>query len=173
MQLAIISDIHDNLANLGKCLAWCLNNGVEEIICCGDVTNFETLNYLANTFTNPIHLVRGNVELYSDEELAGLANINFFGKTGRIDLDGRWVGICHEPYHIEDVLKLGACDIVFYGHTHKPWEKVETRQGASGDVSFRLVNPGTVAGVLNKATFAVWDTVTDRLGLNVLDEMQE
>ena len=39
MLIAIISDIHDNLVNLTKCLNWCNANKIKTIICCGDITN--------------------------------------------------------------------------------------------------------------------------------------
>jgi predicted phosphodiesterase len=42
------------------------------------------------------------------------------------------------------------CDIIFYGHTHKPW--IEIKNG------IQIVNPGTLGGVFTPATFAVWDT---------------
>ena len=64
MKIAIISDIHDNLVNLKKCLDWCGQNGAEAVICCGDVTNGETLAFLRDNFRGPIHLVRGNMEIY-------------------------------------------------------------------------------------------------------------
>ncbi|MCK4745114.1 metallophosphoesterase family protein, partial [Candidatus Parcubacteria bacterium] len=50
MKVAIISDIHDNIPNLKKGLAYCAENNIEKIFCCGDVTNSETLKFLADNF---------------------------------------------------------------------------------------------------------------------------
>ncbi len=50
MKFAIISDIHDNLVNLEKFFNWCKQEGVNELICCGDIANGETLGLLAKNF---------------------------------------------------------------------------------------------------------------------------
>lgn len=160
MKLAIISDIHDNLITLGTCLNWCNANGVEQLICCGDVTNFETLEMVSKNFSGPIHLVKGNMEIFTDAEAKQLENVICYGKLARFELAGKKIGICHEPFLIGKVLELGACDIVFYGHTHKPWE--------SKEYGVRAINPGTLGGVFQKATFAVWDTEGD-LELKILE----
>jgi uncharacterized protein len=164
MKIAIISDIHDNLVNLEKCLSWCKNNKIEQLICCGDVTNSETLNYLANNFgirsaaTNGAHanekkgiiyLVAGNAEIYEEKELDNYQNIKYYGKIGIIEINGKNIGICHEPYLIKKILERNECDIIFYGHTHKPWE--EEKNGT------KLINPGTLSGMFQKATFAVME----------------
>ena len=57
---AVISDIHDNLVTLKQCLDWCNEQKYADLICCGDVTNSETLNFLARNFDGTIHLVKGN-----------------------------------------------------------------------------------------------------------------
>lgn len=168
MMIAIISDIHDNLMNLKKCLDWCSVNGMEAIICCGDVANEETIEYLSKHFSGPIHLIKGNMEIFDETVLEKYENIIYYGKTGRFEIGGKTAGACHEPFYTEDVAKKGKCDIIFYGHTHKPWEKVETRHGAS----VRLVNPGTLGGVFLKSTFAVWDTDSDNLELKILEALK-
>lgn len=161
MKIAIISDIHDNLANLKKCLGWCNANGVEQIICCGDVSNPETLQFIAEKFSSPIHLVEGNMEIFEDDDPEKFKNIIYYGKLARFELAGKIMGVCHEPYLIGKVLELGECDIVFYGHTHKPWE--------SKEAGVRTINPGTLGGVFQKATFAVWETEKEELELKILE----
>ena len=78
MLIAIISDIHDNLANLEKCLNWAKANNCGELICPGDITNSETLQFLAHHFSGPIHLVKGNMELYAptQQELPSLQHLH-------------------------------------------------------------------------------------------------
>lgn len=163
MKIAIISDIHDNLVNLEKCLNWCRQNKIKKIICCGDITNNETLNYLAKKFKNTIHLVKGNVEIYDKKQLEQFGNINYYGKIGRFKLDGKIVGICHELYFIDKILESGKCDMVFYGHNHKPW--IENIDGV------KIVNPGELAGMWQKSTFAFWDTKSDKLELKILEKI--
>lgn len=161
MLLAIISDIHDNLTNLEKCLRWCGENKIEELICCGDMTNSETLKYLSRNFFGRIHLVRGNIEIYDKEEVEKYRNIAYCGRIGYFSINGKHIGLCHEPYLIKKVLELGECDIIFYGHTHKPWESLSS--------GVKAINPGTLGAVFQKATFAVWNSESGELELKLLE----
>lgn len=161
MKIAIIADIHDNLANLEKCLRFCLKSNVEILLCCGDVTNQETLVYMSEMFQKKIYLVRGNMEIFTEELALAQKNIKYLGRIGRIKLVGKNIGLCHEPFLKGSVLKQGPCDFIFYGHTHKPWiEKTN---------DYKFINPGTLGGVFQRATFALWDTKNDEPELIVLD----
>ncbi|MBL7058502.1 YfcE family phosphodiesterase [Patescibacteria group bacterium] len=161
MKIVIISDIHDNLTNLDLCLAWCKRESIETLICCGDITNAETVSLMAENFSNDIYAVKGNCGLFDDQEITQFKNIQYLGRLGRVNLGGKNIGICHEPFFIEKVRELGECDIIFYGHTHKPWieEKGRTIEA----------NPGTLGGVFQRATFSFYDTQTGQLELKVLD----
>jgi uncharacterized protein len=160
MKLAVISDIHDNLVNLNKFLAWCRENSLEKIICCGDVTNGETLGILAEEFGKEIFLVRGNMEIYDEEEIGPYQNYTYGGQLAVWEIGGKKIGVCHEPFLIDQVLAKGKCEIIFYGHTHKPW--IEEKNG------IQLVNPGTLGGVFTRATFAFYDTASGKLELKLL-----
>jgi uncharacterized protein len=163
MKIAVISDIHDNLPNLRKCLAWCAENKVKKIICCGDVTNSETLQILSEDFQGEIFIVCGNAEIYQETEIADYKNITFGCRVAVFVIGGKRVGVCHEPFLIDKVLEKDKCDIVFYGHTHKPW--IEIKNGV------QVVNPGTLGGVFTPATFAVWDTASGQLELKLLGKL--
>jgi uncharacterized protein len=167
MNIIIISDIHDNLVNLEKCLTWTEKQNIDAMFCCGDVTKIETLDLIARKFKQPIYLVRGNMEIYDQDEMDNETkfrlNIKYLGRNAIIELDKKKIGLCHEPFLIGDVFKLGQPDIIFYGHTHKPWieEKNEVK----------TVNPGTLSGTFQKATFAVWDTEKDEPELIILEQI--
>ncbi len=163
MKIAIISDIHDNLVNLQKCLNYINNKNIRQTICCGDVTNKGTLEFLNKNFPAPIHLVRGNMEVYNGDDLMGLDNIKYYGRTGIFKIGEYALGFCHEPYLIETLARAGKCDMIFYGHTHKPW--TEKKEG------ILTINPGNIAGTMYRATFAVWDTDNGKLELINLDEL--
>lgn len=163
MKVAIISDIHDNLINLDKCLAWCKKEEIENLICCGDICNSETLAVLSVKFSGDIYLVKGNLEIYDEGETYKYKNIKYLGKFDRFELNGKIVGLCHEPYLVKKVLEEGQCDIVFCGHTHRPWLEVKDDN--------KIVNPGTLGGVFQKATFAVWDTKEKEPKLKVLETL--
>jgi uncharacterized protein len=185
MIIAVISDIHDNLVNLKKCLSWCAENKIEKIICCGDVCNGETLGVLAmynSSFAKDgqavedgsggsIYLVRGNMELYEEDELIAYPSIVNGDRTAVWEIGGKIIGVCHEPFLIRELfskIKSGESldknrkfAIIFYGHTHKPW--IENRENTL------IVNPGTLGGVFSRATFAVYDTEKIEPELKILD----
>jgi len=160
MKFVVISDSHDNLANLEKCVNWGGNWGAADAICCGDIANGETLAWLAKNFKT-IYLVRGNLEIYDEADVGRHDNIRYLGRFGVFGLDGKTIGLCHEPWYIKKVLELKKCDIVFYGHTHEPW--IEEKDGVI------TANPGTLGGVFNKASFAAWDSANNQPELKILE----
>ncbi len=163
MKLAVISDIHDNEANLKKFFDWCRQAGAGGIVCCGDVTNARTLDLLSSGFKGLIHLVRGNADSFTDADAASRPNIRFYGRSGRFECGGRRIGFCHEPFLVPDIRKGDPCDLIFYGHTHKPW--VDELGGSI------IANPGTLAGMFIEATFAVCDTADGSLSLKILNDI--
>ncbi len=163
MKVVIISDIHDNLVNLKKCLKWCQKERIEKIVCCGDLTNNDTLGALSKNFSGEICLIKGNCEIYEEMDVKKYKNINYFGKIGYFKIDKKNVGACHEPFLIDKVMEKGECDIIFYGHTHKPWQ--ETKNGVM------RVNPGTLGGMFQLSTFAFWDNEKNVLELKVVEQL--
>ena len=163
MKVVIISDIHDNNVNLNRCLNWCLDNNVKELICCGDVTNINTIDIMAKGFHGTIHLVSGNICLFKEGDLEKYDNLIYYGSIGRFKLDRYSVGLCHEPFLIKEVNKLGKCDYIFYGHTHKPWIEEKDK--------VKMINPGTLGGMFQKGTFACWDTTKNKIELKILDKL--
>jgi len=166
MLIAIISDIHDNLANLEKALNWIRKNGATAyLICCGDITNIDTVSCLAGNFPGEIFVVAGNAELYEEKDLNKFKNINYCGEIGINEFDGLNIAFCHEPEKIKKINEITpiALDFIFYGHTHKPWLKK--------DGPTIIANPGTVSGVFNAATFAVIETKTKKLELKIIADL--
>jgi len=165
MLIAIISDIHDNLANLGKCLTWCRNNQVKKIICGGDLTTLETASFLATNFPGEILMVSGNCEIYREAELTKYQNINYCGEIGIMEIDNLNIGFCHEKRQIIKVLDVSPLplDFIFYGHSHMPW--LDKRD------KITITNPGNIAGVFHQATFATLETKTKKLELKILAEI--
>lgn len=162
MKIAIISDIHDNLINLEKCLKTCQEEKVEKIICCGDVGNFETLKYISSNFSGEIFLVEGNAETYHEKDVSKLANINYQGLIGYANLNKKNIGFCHKSIDIPKVKENSESklDFIFYGHSHKPW--LETVAGTA------LINPGNIANIYYQATFALLDLETKNLELKII-----
>ncbi len=168
MLIVITSDIHDNLANLDKCLNWCRKQDVEKMIFCGDLTTKETGHYLAANFAGEIFLVRGNLEIYRPGDLDDIPNLRNQGEIGFLELTNLNIGLCHESFKIARVFKKAAeqearPDFIFYGHTHKPW--LEKRNETT------IVNPGNLANTFYAPTFAVLNTETKKLDLKILAEI--
>ena len=164
MIFTIIADVHDNLANLEKCLDWSRANGVEALICCGDLANSDTLDFLATHFKQKIYLIMGNCDNYDELQVLNYPNVSYQDrKGGKIWVDDKLVGFCHEPYHIKHLFHIDKFDLIFYGHTHKPWETKEN--------GVRLINPGTLGGVFQKSTFAVWNSKEDQLELKIVEDL--
>ena len=159
MTIAIISDIHDNLNKLEKCLIVCKENKVSKIICCGDVCSKDTLKFISTGFPGEIFLVEGNAETYNYKDLDRFTNINFQYLLGYTEIDKLKIGFCHKS---KDILKVlngskDKLDFIFYGHSHKPW--LENKNNTL------LINPGNVAGVFYQASFALFNTSTRKLEL--------
>jgi len=166
MKIAIISDTHDNVPNLEKALSWMKKNNIKEIIHCGDLCAPGILvNTLAPGFTGQIHMVFGNVEDRDEltNKVDNFKHVHHYGDQGEIKIDGSTIGFVHFPEKAEKMAKTGKFDIVFHGHTHKPWEKEVN--------GIKVVNPGTLAGLFQKATFAVYDTESEKLELKILEKI--
>jgi predicted phosphodiesterase len=80
-----------------------------------------------------------------------------------VNIEGKKVGVCHEPYLMDNFLDSDKLDYIFYGHTHKPWSEKRN--------STFIFNPGTLGGVFQKATFAVWDTSSNKVELKLLEKI--
>jgi len=177
MKIAIISDTHDNVPNLEKALAWMNKNNVEQIIHCGDLCAPSLLKeVLALKFKGKIHMVFGNVE---DRELTkelaeDLENVEHYGDQGEMEVDDNppspdgfgetsKIAFTHFPWEAKKLAESGKYDYVFYGHNHKPWDEMVGKT--------RMLNPGTLAGLFQKATFAIWDTESGEFELKLLERL--
>ena len=166
MKIAIVSDSHDNIPNINTMLEFCKKEKIEVMLHCGDVCSPVSLDYLARNFNGQIYYVLGNAhgEL---EEIEGINkkrnNLVFLGDQGNPKIKGvnLKIGIVHFPDVAKKMAETAKYDFVFYGHTHKPWEETVN--------NCQVVNPGTLAGMFNKPTFAVLDTRTKNLELKLLE----
>ena len=118
---------------------------------------------IAPSFSGSVYLVHGNV---SDRDLLesvcdGISNVTLYGDEGSLDIEGIKIAFCHFPEQARELAETQNYNLVFYGHTHKPWiEKI-------GKTT--LSNPGTLGGIFSKATFSVFDTKTNNLELKILE----
>lgn len=177
MLVCIISDSHDNITRIDQVLFFIKQKKIKTIIHCGDVATLETLKYLSENFNGKIYLSLGNVdEMHGLEKKynpptgrqVNLKNITVFEKFGELKIDNINISFCHFPCLSKELANTKKYDFVFYGHTHKPWEeKIKDKNNPSTN-SGSLINPGTLAGMFNKSTFAILDTETKKIELKIL-----
>jgi putative phosphoesterase len=160
MKIAIISDSHDNLENLKKFFDFAKKEKIEILIHCGDVCNGETLKEIEKNFEQ-IYLCLGNADI-KESLLEEAKKTKIFEKEGKIEIDGLKIGFCHMCNLKEK--NLEGFDFYFFGHPHWPFLKKE------GDCY--LANPGNLAGLFYKATFAILDTKTRKLKLKILEKIK-
>ena len=158
-QIAIISDSHDNIPRIEQMLKMIEIKDIKTIIHCGDVCTRDTLRYLYQNFKGKIYLSMGNSDI--DHEIKEkIDNVKIFSKFGEIKINNIKIAFTHYPTKAKELAQTKKYDLVFYGHTHKPWE--EEIDG------IKIINPGTLAGVWNKSTFAILDINTQKVELVIL-----
>ena len=165
MLIAIISDTHGNSATFNKFAAWAKENKIQEVIHCGDIGFAYFAKEMAELLPDiHFHLVIGNMD--NDEEsiekmlaLGQTPNTNFYGQTGEIEIDHEKIAFTHKPDDARKLALTGRFNLVFFGHTHQPFEE---KIGLC-----RLINPGNLAGDIYQSTFAVYDTKASHLELKI------
>lgn len=162
MKIAILSDTHDNITTFNKAIHWLNTEGIKLMLHCGDICNQETIDEAVKNFKGEIKFVRGNGD-FELHEVPETMEIEVGGNPST-GLRARKIFFNHYPDIAKKAAESGKYDVVFYGHTHRPWEE---RIG-----NCRLVNPGEMAGQRYKPTFAIYDTETDKLELKILEKLQ-
>jgi putative phosphoesterase len=164
MKIAIISDTHDNIYTLRQALSFINKEKIDVIIHCGDVTRVDTLKEIIDNFKKRVYLVSASPD---DEYLKTVKvvdkHVHICGKVGGFTVDNVKIGFTHLPKDAHKLAKNNQFDIIFYGHTHKPWEEMVNK--------CKLVNPGNLAGIFYKATFAIFDTKTANLALKMVENL--
>ncbi len=154
MTIAVISDLHDNLADWAIINRVLAERQITTLINCGDTAAPAMIQEMGRTFSGIIHTVFGNVadrELET-EAVKNLSNITHHGDRGGIELEGKRIGFVHHPEVAEAMAKTGEFDLVCHGHTHlKRWETLG---------SCFILNPGTAGGMFQYPSFAVVDLAT-------------
>lgn len=152
MKIAIVADTHNNWPNFKKAIEWIMKEKIKLILHCGDICNQETIDEAKKQFNGEIKFVKGNGDY--DLDIPDKQELEFNSKK---------IGFVHFPDYAKKMAQSGNFDLVFYGHTHRPWdEKVGNTH---------MINPGELAGQFYKPTFAVYDTITGNLELKILEKL--
>ena len=153
MKIAIVSDTHDNIDNFNKIIEFLHKENIGTILHCGDICNQEIINEATKNFKGEIMFVRGN----------GDFQLHNIPEKLEIELGNKKIFFNHYPDIAKRKAESGKFDLVFYGHTHRPWVEMIG--------NCKLVNPGEVAGQRFKPTFAIYDTENDKLELKILEKI--
>ena len=148
--IGILSDSHDNLIRVREAVRLFNDAECDLVIHAGDFVVPFTVEELRN-LRAPVKAVYGNC----DGEKAGLARA--FAGLGEIRAAplrfthaGLRFAVCHLDGAAGKLADAKACDVVVFGHTHRP--SAERRDGVL------FVNPGEACGWLKgKSTVALLD----------------
>lgn len=153
MIVGVLSDSHDNLPNIRKAVELFSKNGVEALIHAGDFCSPFTLAEFKPLSEKGVkmHAVFGN----NDGDRVLLVRragdfCTFADGSTSVSLGGKKILVMHYPELADDLFRVGAYDLVIYGHNHKA--RVEGGEK-------KLLNPGTCSGYLaESATVALVNT---------------
>jgi putative phosphoesterase len=162
MKIGVLSDTHDNLANLRLAVEVFTRRGVGALIHAGDFCSPFTLQEFAPLAAKGVrmHAVFGN----NDGDRVNLVRRGadfcaFHDGSAAVELDGRRIVVVHYPELAAALLASREFDLVIHGHDHTPRSEGCRR---------RLLNPGTCSGYLSpRATVAVVDSAD--LSIDVVD----
>lgn len=142
MQVAILSDIHDNIWKLEAALKRV--HGAEALVCCGDLCSPFIVDQLGRGFDGPIHIVFGNNDADRYRMMLkakAYPHLTFHGEFVELELGGLRFAV----QHFDDVghlLASNPCfDVVCFGHNHE--YRVDDSQAALS------INPGEIMGGLS------------------------
>lgn len=155
MQVAIMSDSHDNIWNMRKAVEIVKNSNAELLIHCGDFIAPFMLKELDDAGI-PVHGVFGNNDgdQFTLTRMAAvtLNNITLHGLSGQVDAAGFSIGFTHYAELGAGLVSAGQCQLVCFGHTHV--------HDIKKDAGVTLLNPGEVMGKEGAPGFCFVDTET-------------
>ncbi len=157
MQVAVISDIHDQLDVLKVVIEDLNAMEISHVIFCGDFCSPIPARLLCETFNGQVHAVFGNTEdRDATPALVGkYDNFHHYGDLAEFELDGKKIAVVHYPDKAEDLLHSGKYDFVFSGHTH---QHMQAEFGLSV-----WVNPGDMLGFKEAPHYALVDLQTKKV----------
>lgn len=166
VRIIIVSDTHGNAKNFKKVLDFVNKENIKLILHCGDIGTPEYLKEVLKDFDGKFFGVLGNMDNdYNnlDIDYNEIKNVKIENRVLEIPIDKKQIAITHYPKTAKILAESGIYQLVFYGHTHRPWEELVN--------NCRLVNPGEVAGQIYKPCFAIFNTENNLLELKILERL--
>jgi hypothetical protein len=150
MQIAVISDTHDNIWKLDQAAPHLQQ--AHAVLHCGDLCAPFVIKKLGEMTGVPVHVVWGNNDgdPFTIAKVAqDYANIHLHGALAEVELGGLKVAVNHYPEIALRLAQSSAYDLVCYGHDHTAHKE------QVGDCL--LLNPGELMGLNGRSTFALID----------------
>jgi hypothetical protein len=166
MQIAVISDTHNDVITLEKAIQEIKRRKISLLVHCGDLTYSHTLKICQGL---RIYLVYGNGDLDVRaivDELKSLNPENSSGLTLDFSIDGQRFFVAHGDSSrlIQTALASGSYDWVLQGHTHRFKDELYGQT--------KWLNPGALGGKsFDNGSFAVIDTATKFVERIMLKEL--
>lgn len=164
MRLGLISDTHDDTHNLNIALDRLRDEGVQQLIHCGDMTSAGTAQLLKGW---PVIYVEGNMDRDAEavrQTLRGLNPANFVGVSYEGEFGQARIAVTHGHLEaeVERLLAANSLDYLLLGHTHR---RRDERIGRT-----RVINPGALGGLQFESRSLCWlDLETGELTCLELD----
>ena len=135
MNIGVVSDTHNNLANVREIVALFNAAGVERVVHTGDITKGTTLD-LFGELDAPLYGVFGNNDVERDGLQASIRAHGFMFDEPPLEVhwQGRRIVVVHDPWDLPG----DGYDLALHGHTHM--HRCERRGGGL------VFNPGECAG---------------------------
>lgn len=150
--IGLIADLHDHRPNLERWLTVATRARLTELWCAGDIGAPDTYVALLSRLPIPIRAVVGNLECdigvrrYATLTQAEYQLIWYPREPSQFSFAGLSVELRHHPGPRAQT-KTDATQVVVFGHTHAP--------SLAHDHGAWRVNPGTLSGWPNPATYAL------------------
>lgn len=155
MQIAVMSDSHDNIWNMRRAVARIRSEGAELILHCGDFVAPFMLKELAAGGV-PVHGVFGNNDgdqfQLSRMALTDFKDIHLHGPLADIDVNSFHIALTHYFMVAQGLARTGQYDLVCFGHSHE--HHLETIGSTT------LLNPGEIMGKDGPPTFCMVDSIS-------------
>jgi len=150
MKLLIISDSHNNIANLKHVMGFAKKFKTDAVIHCGDWNTIESIDAVLS-FGIPLYTVTGNADIDPQVSEKLKAKSEKFGEDFlEFELGGWKIGVVHKIKNLES--GISNMDIIFTGHFHSKDDRIVD--------GVRIVRPGAI---INGNNFAIYDTTTNRI----------
>jgi putative phosphoesterase len=138
VRIGVVSDTHNNLANVRRIVEILNAAGVERVVHTGDVTQAKTLRLLADLCVPLVGVYGNNDEREPLAEVAAEAGFEMVEPPLELDWCGRRILVVHDPLDVDRW--WSGHDVVLHGHDH--------RRRIQRDVERLVFNPGESAGHL-------------------------